>query len=372
MILPGPAGDQRHPDAALVHIALVAAQRPVAVVEIGIRAALLVRPVVAGEQHQRLVVKAQPLQTGEQPADVAIHARNHGGMPLLRVGPVLVRVGTVGRHFHALLARLVVRVGDREGQVEEERLILVPLDELQGLRREQIVRVLDALRRDAAGRVDRLDLVGQQYLLLVAPEVVGIVVVGVGLIQVAEPVIEALLVRNARRLRLAEAPLADDAGRVAGPLEQLGHGDIRRPQRNPVVAANPGMSRVQPGHQAAPRRRTDRAAGVVIREDHPLGRHAVQIRRLNRLLPIAAQVPIPQIVGQNEDDIGLLCRRPRFLRLPRTPASRHERRDRPRCRQTRRLQESSSRLHHAVSNELHTRSKECGCANATAQPFIPP
>jgi hypothetical protein len=47
------------------------------------------------------------------------------------------------------------------------------------------------------------------------------------LVEIAEPVIEAFFVRDARGIGLAQAPFADDTGGVASAFEQLGDGHVR-------------------------------------------------------------------------------------------------------------------------------------------------
>jgi len=39
-------------------------------------------------------------------------------------------------------------------------------------------------------------------------------------------------------------------------------------------------------------------------EFHALGRHAIEVRCFQNLLPEASQVAVAEIVGKNEDDIG--------------------------------------------------------------------
>ena len=107
---------------------------------------------------------------------------------------------------------------DRERHVEEERPILVGLEERQGLGLEEVVRVLPA--RSAPGVALELDLAA------VAVEIARIVVVGVPLAVIAEEVIESLPLGVALRADRAQAPLADAGGGVALVLEQLGEGDL--------------------------------------------------------------------------------------------------------------------------------------------------
>src|SRR5438128_1318763 len=83
-----------------------------------------VRTVVAGEEHDRVVVEAKLAQAIEKSADVAVQVGDHGGMILVDLRPWLVGVGDVAGHLHAValgLAALVVGVRNRVRQVEEER-----------------------------------------------------------------------------------------------------------------------------------------------------------------------------------------------------------------------------------------------------------
>src|SRR4030095_2234292 len=70
-----PARDERHAYSALVKVALDPAQSATRVEELRIVAALFVRPVVAAEEDQRLIVEAEILDQGKQPTDVRIHPR---------------------------------------------------------------------------------------------------------------------------------------------------------------------------------------------------------------------------------------------------------------------------------------------------------
>ena len=46
----------------------------------------------------------------------------------------------------------------------------------------------------------------------------------------------------------------------------------------------------------------------MLREAHPLGGHTVEVRRVDTLLPVAAEVPITEVIGDDEDDIGRALR----------------------------------------------------------------
>ena len=51
------------------------------------------------------------------------------------------------------------------------------------------------------------------------------------------------------------------------------------------------------------RRRADRIAGVEVRELHPAFGEFVDVRRLDLLLPVAAEFEAAEIVGDDEHDV---------------------------------------------------------------------
>jgi len=117
------------------------------------------------------------------------------------------------------------------------------------------------------------------------------------LVQVAEEEVEPLLVVVSGVPGLAEAPLAAQPGRVPGGLQDLGHRAVARFERHLGVPADATMAGVQPGHQDAPARGADRASGVALGEPQPVGGQAVDPRGLDDLLPVAADVAVPEVVG---------------------------------------------------------------------------
>jgi hypothetical protein len=186
----------------------------VGVEKFGIVAAFFVGAVVTGENHQGVVVEAQALQAGHQLADILIHAGDHGGETFFGLGPGLIFVRTEVGDFHAVaggLAELIVGVRNGVGQVQEERGPLAAFNEIDGARGQQIVRIL-TLHAVVFGNIK---------LALVFPQMVGIKGVGVALIEIAEPFVEALEVGNAGSAGAAESPLAEDAGAVTGALEDV-------------------------------------------------------------------------------------------------------------------------------------------------------
>src|SRR4030042_1913909 len=87
-----PAGYHRHANAALVQGSLVALQRAGTVKELLVPPAFLMGTVVTGKYNQSIVVDSELFEFRHQPATVTIHSRYHGGMALLRLGPVPIPV----------------------------------------------------------------------------------------------------------------------------------------------------------------------------------------------------------------------------------------------------------------------------------------
>ncbi len=126
-----------------------------------------------------------------------VHGQHH------RVVGAALFVGDAGELRQPVVGGLHRRVDGVEGQVEEPRLGLVPLDERHRLAAEGVGRVVEFL--------DRLG----------AAQDAGAVEVAVRAAEEAEELVEAALLRVQLRQR-AEVPLADQAGGVAGRLEAVG------------------------------------------------------------------------------------------------------------------------------------------------------
>ena len=152
----------------------------------------------------------------------------------------------------------------------------------------------------------------QRLLPVIAPEVRRVIRVRHALAKVAVVVVEAEIERAALLLRHPQAPLADDGSGVAGFLQELRDGDGARfhavltflARRALHIVAHGRMAEMLAGHERATARRTDAATCIEIRELHPLRRDAVEVRRLDLRLPVAAEVAPSEVVGQDEDDVG--------------------------------------------------------------------
>ncbi len=171
-----------------------------------------------------------------------VHARDH--RRVRRERTVVRQVGAVAQVRLLLEGGLVLdergvghlerEMGDREGQIEEERMIPLLLQEAERVVRHHVERVLVALilaiLLGVGGIVAFEALVRGEVLVVeldalsVPPQVGRVVVVRELLVEVSEEVVEALIVRLPQGLAASESPLADRRGDVAGVLE---HGPDR-------------------------------------------------------------------------------------------------------------------------------------------------
>ena len=133
----------------------------------------------------------------------------------------------------------------------------------------------------------------------------------VALAVVAEEVVEAVLQRAARGVEHPHAPLAHAGGGVAVILEDLGHGDRAGRQRelalglDLAVGAHRAVPAVLAEHERRAARGADGGAAIPLGEARAFLGHAVEVRRLDELLPVAADVALGEVIAQDEDDVRL-------------------------------------------------------------------
>ena len=137
-------------------------------------------------------------------------------------------------------------------------------------------------------------------------------VVGVVLVQVTEELVKTLFrgEPGIGRTDITEPPFADESGAVAGLLQGGGHGEIAGLQGLGCgialsgIAADAGVAVMETGHEHTARRRADGGPGVEMVEAYPFRGHAVETRRFDDLLPVAAEVAPAEIVGHDPDEVG--------------------------------------------------------------------
>ena len=134
---------------------------------------------------------------------------------------------------------------------------------------------------------------------------------GVSLAVVAEEAVETLLVRIALRPGVAEPPFAEGAAGVALCFQALGDGDIGGKERvlslglHRGIVAHGGVAGMFAGHEDTARGSADGVARIGAGEFHPRSGERVDAWRLDFFLSVAAEFAIPEIVREDEDDVGL-------------------------------------------------------------------
>jgi hypothetical protein len=128
----------------------------------------------------------------------------------------------------------------------------------------------------------------------------------------SEELIETPLQRMKLR-RVAEVRLADPTRHVAGGFQAVAdrflgrrEPDVRRGEMGGAgieFVAEPLL--VPAGHQARASQAAVRTAHIATREPHAVLRDAVNLRRGHlRRVPLAAQLPVSEIIGDDEEDVG--------------------------------------------------------------------
>ena len=180
-------------------------------------------------------------------------------------------------------------------------------------------RTVRQQQRERLGRVapdERHRLVRQHVRHVAAVALRRLAIAFVVIIDVRRPaaaepdeLVEAARVRVIPRVVCAVVPLADEPGRVARGAEAVRHRALT--ERDAVEPAQlqrvnrARAMRIAPRQQRGPRRGAHRRPGVVLREAHALIDQRIERRRLGQPAVEAGEVPVPHIVGKNEDDVRL-------------------------------------------------------------------
>ena len=308
--MPGPAGDEGHAVAALPHVRLHSAQRPdTAMGVLGDVLGVPHRPVVAGEDHQRIVGHAQGVELVEHLADDAVD-----------LGDKVAVVAALALSL-VLWRRQPGRVRGRHGKVEQQRLggvaLAVLVQQGQGLLAEfrQHIGVLEAggdpagppeLALDAphVGRVVLVDAFGRSGH---GPVVLDVVIRrdvqrGRDAEVVVEPAVRGPAAQKAAFLLLeAQVPLAHHGRAIPGRLEHRGDCGVVVSQAV-LFRAERIPARDEP--VAARHAQTDGRVGVG--ELHSPGRQAVDVGRGAFGVRVEApRIAVAHVVGEEKDDVGL-------------------------------------------------------------------
>ena len=269
----------------------------------------------------------------------ALFGSQDGGVggPRGVVGGVAIASGAgEGRVFPAqlvvlleLFIRNVQRHVRNDGRIiEEEGPVFIGADEFQRLLIDPVGRVILSLEDVVAAGIfgvgafwqrgvpwnGRLVVEGDPHLI--APEVGGVVAVGVALAVVAEEPVEALVDGISLGSGSSEPPFSEGSGSVAAFFESLGDG-LFGIGDGPLalgldlsVVTDKGVAGVFPGDQDAARGGADGIAAVVAGKAHTLFCKAIKVRGADSLLSVAAEFGVAQVICQDKDNVGLsLCSR---------------------------------------------------------------
>src|SRR5205814_8488950 len=108
-------------------------------------------------------------------------------------------------------------MGNGIGQIKEERIFLIDADEIRRGASEPVVGIF---------ALHAVGVAPQLPFALVAPEELGIIIVRVRLIEVAEPLVKSVLVRVARCSFVAQTPFAVGARDLTVDLNDTGYGHV--------------------------------------------------------------------------------------------------------------------------------------------------
>ena len=181
-------------------------------------------------------------------------------------------------------------------EVEEERLVLVLLDESHRLAKPHVRAVT-------------------LKLLELAVPLVGVVEVGVAPVirglphttaAMPDHVLETPVLRPMRRI-VAEMPFPDHPSHITCIRKHIRHRPLirvqHRPPRTRAIRSRP--SRITPRHQRRTSRRAKRA-DVKVRHANRLRMKSIQIRRPENRIPMATEITVALVVRHDQDDVGFL------------------------------------------------------------------
>ena len=347
----GPADDGGNAEAAFPRVLLDAVKRPVIAEELRILAAFIVGAVVRRHDDDGIPVNVQVFQGLDEVFKGIAQPRDHGGVPLLRHGPFLVRIARVdvrvdlafrgidqlvwrSKPLHPALHATAFRVGaggylklgvGRDmGQRQEKGLpgiLAVRINNpFFGAGRQQVHGVgLVAIRCDALVPVPDAAFFGGGDGVGVF---LGIMMVAADVVQVPEVVVKAAFrrvgrgfLRGARVLPAsAYPPFADEGRPVARGLHDgAQRGPLFDGQVKGSVPDYLGMALVHPREQGGAGRGAERGGGIVARQRHSFAGQCSQAgivhggqSILHALVLVGGQVPPAHVVHQDQDDVGPL------------------------------------------------------------------
>ena len=106
---------------------------------------------------------------------------------------------------------------------------------------------------------------------------------------------------------MAEVPLAEEAGDITGIAQDAGQQRQADVRHSPAVAGvgDAGVAFLHPGHERGAGGRAARADAEV-GHAHRFGVKPVHVRRFQNGMTVRADVAVALVVGEEEDDVGLV------------------------------------------------------------------
>src|SRR5512141_327008 len=114
-------------------------------------------------------------------------------------------------------------------------------DKIQGGFGEKVMRI-ESLLRALVLRERHLAI--KTAHRVIAPKVVGVVIVSVSLVQIPNELLKPFLLGNAGGVLVAQAPFADERSVVTSLLQHLPDGEILRTQRDLSIPPDQGVAGV--------------------------------------------------------------------------------------------------------------------------------
>ncbi len=115
--------------------------------------------------------------------------------------------------------------------------------------------------------------------------------------------------------RVAEMPFANHPGSVTCAPEQLGQRDFGgRQSQFGVLAAEirsgvgsqAAAERITARHKRSASRRAKWRGRIKVSEARALPGHAVEVRGFEGGMPVAGQVAVPEVIGEDDDYVGMV------------------------------------------------------------------
>ena len=146
--------------------------------------------------------------------------------------------------------------------------------------------------------------------LAIANKIIWVFMRWAGIVLGGKPMIKPSIIRLRllRGIKFSIAvPLPTHTGGITCFFQKLRNGNFGLPHMNIPTTGDPVVHTctvgTSAGKQAYTGRRTNRSSGVKIGKPHSIFCHLIKERRFDFGMPITRQVPVPQIIAKNDNNI---------------------------------------------------------------------